>query len=524
MALLGLLSTHGGMASEITDPIRQQILAEISKLVHYPIDFRVLDAIQADFLTVCLFAATCGIVLFTSGESTTYFTSSEVAFLFPSPLTRQELLIYKLLTSLIGITIVSGFMMSFSLFRFELALPRWLGIALTFSFLQLLTMNVAFARQILRERTHLAIRRFLRAIIGLMILIAIYEMKNSIATGKLPAILIAFHESSISQWLLAPFSVFTTMLRIANLSSFLISTAIVLAIDAALLTFAIRLDALSLEAALAFSDKFTARLKRIQTQGISQLFGSTTSKSARLRIPMLPFWGGTGPITWHWMTTTIRSSAHRSWGFVGVLLIVLAVVYMAPTSGQGKMIGPMACLISMVFISNLIGMTQQNDIERVTLLKSLPIRTRSIVLGELIGMVTLLSITQSIFIATSAYFLTDQAFWLLSAGLLIFPINFIQCAVDKLIFYIYPTRMNVGTPGDFRSLGKNMISTILKMLILGGCALLAGLPTLLSVVLFHSPLITVATVAVALFVQCIAIVPLVSMAFDRFDPGVTIVN
>ena len=91
-----------------------------------------------------LFAFTTWAMLFSTGEATVYFTASEVAFLFPAPFQRRQLLTYKLLQSLFGILCLS-LLLSLCFARSLLScLDVFVGAALTLSFIQMLTMNIAF--------------------------------------------------------------------------------------------------------------------------------------------------------------------------------------------------------------------------------------------------------------------------------------------------------------------------------------------------------------------------------------------
>lgn len=481
-------------------------------------------SISNDLLSLGLFVATSCIVLFSAGEASVYFTASEVAFLFPAPVTRKQLLTYKLLKSLMGIIGISVVFMFLSPSRIQTSLFRFAGTVLTIGFLQLLTMNVAFARQILQEKMHLWIRRVLGTILGLVVLIAANHIMPSAAAGDWAAIVKAFHSSVVGQCLLAPFSIFVTMLRTTDLISFLIAFAIVLVIDGSLLFLAYRLDALSLEAAFAISEKVTARLKLMQSKGVWSALGTPTSKVARRRLAPLPFWAGIGPVVWQRMTTTFRASTQLFWLLGAAILVAGGIVYAISNAKQGDTVAPFFGIGAMGYMSLLVCLTLQNDIERVGFLKSLPLRTVSIVLGEMLGFVMFLSTTQLLFMAVLMSCFPQQVLWVFCAMVLTIPLNFLLFAVDKLVFYIYPTRMAKGAPGDFQNSGKQMIFIALKMSILGGCLLVTGLSTLPAALLLQSPLAAVGSFAGVLLIECVAIVPLLSLAFDRFDPGVTMVS
>ena len=61
------------------------------------------------------------------------------------------------------------------------------------------------------------------------------------------------------------------------------------------------------------------------------------------------------------------------------------------------------------------------------------------------------------------------------------------------------------------------------MVLLGASALIVVLAALTGVAL-QSPVAAAASASVVLLLECVALVPLLIMAYDRFDPSVTIVQ
>ena len=123
-----------------------------------------------------LFAFTTWAMLFSTGEATVYFTASEVAFLFPAPFQRRQLLTYKLLQSLGGLVFVSFLLSLFFARSLWLWLGGFAGAVLTLSFVQLLTMNVAFVRQVLEAKFNTLLRRVLGYSVSVWVLIALTQM------------------------------------------------------------------------------------------------------------------------------------------------------------------------------------------------------------------------------------------------------------------------------------------------------------------------------------------------------------
>ncbi|MBC7819972.1 MAG: hypothetical protein IAG10_24070, partial [Planctomycetaceae bacterium] len=179
-----------------------------------------------------LFAFTTWAMLFSTGEATVYFTASEVAFLFPAPFQRRHLLTYKLLQSLLGLMFLS---LILSLF-FARSLLTWvggfLGSVLTLSFIQLLTMNVAFVRQVLEAKSNVLLRRVLGYSVSMWVLIAVTQMVLNAPSGDFMALAISFRGSTAGRWLLAPFDVFARMIFASDPVNFGISTGLVLLLDA----------------------------------------------------------------------------------------------------------------------------------------------------------------------------------------------------------------------------------------------------------------------------------------------------
>ncbi len=467
-----------------------------------------------------LFAFTTWAMLFSTGEATVYFTSSEVAFLFPAPFQRRHLLTYKLLQSCFGILFLS---LMLSLY-FSRSLFSWLsgcvGAALTLTFIQLLTMNVSFVRQVMEAKSDALFRRVLGYSVSVWVLIAVTQMVLNAPSGDFAALALSFRDSTAGRWLLAPFDVFARMIFASDAASFVFSAGLVLVLDLRLLAAAYRLDGLSLEAALAISEKLTARIKRAHSKGAWHMFGSPTSQVARRKIRRLPFWNGIGPIVWQRLTTNLRTSLKLFWVLGGAVLLAGGLTITIhrkapenPFAAAGAGIGVM------IYVSFLISVSMQNEIERVGYLKSLPLRPIAIVLGELLGFVGIMSTVQGLFFLMLCGVLPSIAGWLVCAAVLAWPLNFLLFGIEKFIFYLYPTRMAKGAPGDFQNAGRQMLFMFLKMLLLFGGLSLVGVAVIPGA-MYRSPLLAAIPAIAVLLIECAGLVPLLTYAFHRFDPSV----
>ena len=466
-------------------------------------------------LVVGLFLFTCYSMIFSTGDAVVYFTASEVAFLFPAPLDRKQLLLYALVKGQIAIVGISFGLTFLANSELKMAVPSWIAMVLTMSFLQLLTMTVAFVRQILRLKFHLLIRLSFGLFVGAIVLIAANQIWQSCSGVNLKDYEKHFVESTKAILILAPFRVFAWAIFAPDWVTFLPAASILLVIDLLLRLFAIRLDALSLEASLAITEKMTTRLRLMRTKGVWQAFGAT-SAVARRRIPMFPFWQGLGPVAWERLTTLFRSSNQLIWLLGGAVVFVAGLVCFlgSPWAGVG----------GMTYLSLLVSLTWQNEIEQVGYLKSLPIPSRSIVLGELIGIPILLSIIQLLFVTIEFCFFPSFDGWLLFTMVAMLPMNFLLFGIDKLVFFVYPTRLGKGAPGDFQNAGKQMIFMTFKMALIGLAISMIAIATLPGALFWQSPIACAVPALVVMVIECIALIPILTAAFDRFDPGMTLVS
>ena len=228
-----------------------------------------------------------------------------------------------------------------------------------------------------------------------------------------------------------------------------------------------------------------------------------------------------GPVLWQRLTTTLRSSTKLLWVAAAAITAAGGLVYLFGRIEKGSSIpGPIAGIAALIYMSFLMSMMLHNEVERVSYLKSLPIGSVSIVIGDWIGFPFLLSILQSSFVMSLGFFFPQFAWWLVAGAFLILPLNLLLFGVDKLIFYIYPTRMAKGAPGDFQNAGKQMVFVTMKMLLLGVATFLVVMAALPGALIFGSPFIAAASAGLVLALECAALIPLLVVCFDRFDPSI----
>src|SRR5262249_29612938 len=118
----------------------------------------------------------------------------------------------------------------------------------------------------------------------------------------------------------------------------------------------------------------------------------------RFRLPMLPFWGGVGPIFWRQLVTALRGLGRLAGAlavFVASLIGPLVVITFQSREpwAPGPELGVRA-LVMTVMLSPLLPFDFRGDLDRMPLLKTLPLRPLGVALGQLLTPVLLATVLQ----------------------------------------------------------------------------------------------------------------------------------
>jgi hypothetical protein len=243
----------------------------------------------------------------------------------------------------------------------------------------------------------------------------------------------------------------------------------------------------------------------------------------RWALPSLPYWGGVGPVLWRQLTGAFRALGRLMLALVivGTVLAVLLAGALASEPSKTHQLGAVFGMMAWtsIFITNLVPFDFRGDVDRIALLKTLPIVPWQLTVGQLLAPTLLLSAGQWLALAAMVVGWPDQ--WRAAAAFAVcVPLyNFVLIGLDNLLFLLFPVRMMAATPGDFQALGRNVVLSMGKLIGLGvvlGAGAVVGVPV---GVLTQSVALGVLAGCPVLFVGCVAMVPLVALAFRRFDVG-----
>jgi len=443
------------------------------------------------------------------------FSVAEVDFLFSAPLTRRQLLLYKIAVGMPGLLLLALF---FSVFARGYA-PWWifgfLGIALAALFLQLVGMAVALVSQTVGEYAYTWSRRAALALTLTAVALVLGWAFSGGADGRFFAGMEEFRQSLLGRCLAAPTEPFA---RVITARSFfpelVVWGSLALGIDLALLALVMKLDVNYLEASLAVSQRVYERLQRARR-------GSAWVSSGKAwgSIPPLPWLGGAGPIARIQLIKAARSipNALVFIVVVGTLMLVGAVASSRMPSFPLETLFAPLLMLSLV-LGRTLGCDFRGHLDHMEALKVLPLRPAAVAAGQVVTPILLLTAFQLLLLGAAAPLAESSATLLGAVALFVLPFNAVLLGAENFLFLVFPVRMVSGTAASFQHFGRGIVEMFLKMVLLLVAAAIAGAAGLAAFVLSVGSWIAALAVAWLTLAGIAALlIPCVAWAFRRFD-------
>jgi hypothetical protein len=474
-------------------------------------------------------------VLVSSGERAVYFAPAEVNFLFAGPFGRRQLLAYKIIFSfLVGVPTTLFLTLVFQIHA-AWFVAAYVGLLLAFLFMQLFALSVNLLATAIGARFYTRARRVVLAVLIVGGVAVLFQLGGSPADWNLQVFLERAEQTTAWKIVSRPLSWFIEAFLAERLWPDLVQyAALGLGVNALMVLLVFALDTNYLEAAAASSARLYALRERVR-RGETVGMGASGGKP-RLRLPSLPWLGGVGPIFWRQLTTALRGLGRLALrlGVIGLVLIGPAIAGVQDSSDREVLVGTTGSMVLFmtVFLTALVPFDFRGDVDRLDVLKALPIGTWSLTVGQLLTPVVVLTLVQWTVLAVAGRLLGSLGPLLLAFAVFAPPFNFLLFGLENLLFLLFPSRLLVTTPGDFQAMGRNVLFILGKMLgltIVGLLAfLLGGLTYLLvrqaqeagqlAIALPALDLVCGLVVAWLVLAACaVALVPLVAWAFTKFD-------
>jgi hypothetical protein len=458
-------------------------------------------------------------VLFSPNERAVYFSPAEVQFLFAGPFTRREVLIYKIILSLL-VSVPTALLLG-AVLRFR---DGWLpavllGLLLISIFLQLFTLTLGLLASAVGAGLYSRARKITGVVLTVLTGLAVLEAGRQSGwdwRGLGERII------NTTAWEVAsyPLKVFFDLLLARTWGELWLPLLIGVGVNLALVAAILALDHGYQEASAASSERRYAAIQRLRGKSVGA--EAPTERRSRWTLPTFPHLGGIGPILWRQLTTAFR--------VLGRLMLAVAVIATAlafwlagnfaresPGAVLGAVIGLVAWLS--VFITTLVPFDYRGDLDRIALLKTLPIAPWRLTVGQLLTPVILLTAGQWLALGLLGVMAPGEWPLILACAACVPLFNFVLIGLDNLLFLLFPVRLMAATPGDFQALGRNVLLSMGKLMGLGTIVMLSAMAAVPVGLLTRSIAWGLLAACPVLLVCGVALVPVVSLAFRRFDVG-----
>jgi hypothetical protein len=533
----------------------------------------VIDAI-AFIGGILMFAWTAVLWLVPSQGAALEFTPAEIHFLFPAPVTRRQIVHYKLMRAQLGIffgALVTSFFWGRGLFHPE-GLARLAGFWLLYATLHLHTLGAGFVRTNLIEQGMSGLRRRL---VPLVIVLAIVAGLVAGAVQAWPSLaaaaagitgddgtwsrrgFVAFltrlgevGSRGILGIALLPFTVFPHIVLAQGGREFVGWLAWGLALLLVHYLWVIRADASFEEASVEAAQKKLAR--RAVARDSVRRGGRLPERVRAFPWRLHPRGRPAVAIVWKNVISLVRVTPVRALFVLGVFLLAA----LGWTTGMNEGNAPWVLvasvlLILMALFSALFGpLFVRNDLREdlfhIDALKTFPLRGESVVWGELLAPWSVLAALQLVLLVASmtALVLTGEAgllrlglenvpavgwvFATFLTGMLVLPaVTLAQIALQNAIILLFPAWVALGNSRarGFEASGQRMLtmfgSAAVLALVTLPAAITGGIATwLLAPPLGAASLFIGGTMAAAWIVAEVAVAArFMGRVLDRLDPS-----
>lgn len=434
------------------------------------------------------------------------FRPAEVAFLFPAPIPRRDLLAYQM-ASRLGLALLTALWLTLLLpQRLGGPITGWLGLSLVVAWVEVSKVAAGIAAAAVPDRTALGARVAAGTAIALVLAPA---WRATAGAGPLQERLATFAGTGPVRVLTAPARPFIDAVTATDLRAFLPPALLAAAMIAGLGGLALTWDFPWTEAALG-----RRRDGRAKPEGRRPARGGYS-------LPHLPFLGGAGPLARRQLVELGRTP--RALLAPAIVPAAMACSFAWALRGAGPtalaaLSPPVVMAILLPVLMHRGGFDFHRDLDRMAWLKSLPVPAGAVAAGQVLPSAAALLLTQGVGAAATLAVGGRLAPEVLAAlAVVLPPLAFVVAATDNAVFLLVPYRPPSPGDGGLPIRGRLMLHAFARMASLGavlGSAALAG------VVAGWSTGSTVAGFAAAtawLYALCVPALWVVTEMFRRFD-------
>ncbi|HSY80663.1 MAG TPA: putative ABC exporter domain-containing protein [Gemmatimonadaceae bacterium] len=476
------------------------------------------------------------------------FTPAEIQLLFPAPLRRRDLILYRLLRVQISMLVSAAFI-SLLLWRsrgagYPLALPlRMIGLWILFATSFMHQMGVTLVRTAAAQRGR-GLARNLPALVVVSTAIGLlaYSLAPALLSihslGDVSGALERIGDAStkpIPSAILAPFRWVIAPAYAESTHAWLVAIGPAVLLLVFHYVWVLRADAVFEDAAV---DASARRAARLRARAATTRPATTNTRTLVRLSPYGPAWSA---IVWKNVTAAARGlklTATIRFTFVLVITFSVwrAVGFQAAKESSPVVLVGLAALVAVAYLALAGPLTIRNDLRadlaHLPMLRTYPLHGRTVVFAEVLSSTLTLTAMQVALLAIAFGTLTEwpiaERFGVLLAAIVILPVvNLMSLTIQNAIALLVPAWVRIGGPLDsgqiaFEALGQRALGAIAALIALAialAPATVAGVAV--TAVVGMSPLAVTLGLAVGLAVagaELALAMRWLGGLFDRTDP------
>ncbi len=466
------------------------------------------------------------------------WTPCELQILKTAPIDRPELIGYRLLTTVYSVLLKAACFVLVMMPDLNFLLAGFAGSVLGLAFCEFVKTAAEVVLHGTGKRGRLISRMLAATGITSLLVVCIAKTASQPDAAEMLAtpaawkflLSIAYAAGQLTQdgcgaIIASPFRIFSKVMLTQTLDTVLIGNTLN----------ACALAAGSFWAALNADRWMVGSRQRLERRSLqtakSMSAGAGPARSRRTRRLAVPrHLCGIGSLAWRQFLSAWH---YRSSIFFSFLLPV--ILCCVPLFAKNNRLGtPIFLVASVAFYSYLLlpaalMLDFRRDVDRLALLKTLPVSTIHIVIGQLIAPVVLCSVFQGIVFLIAASMGATSATWLLLCWVGFIPMNLMIMAFENLIFLLHPYRRNKeGIDVFLRTIltftGKGLVwgaGAALVLLLAMGCNYVATQVLVTSAIspAVMTTLLLIGVCSVLVISISTVLIGVMARLFDQYDPA-----
>jgi hypothetical protein len=180
----------------------------------------------------------------------------------------------------------------------------------------------------------------------------------------------------------------------------------------------------------------------------------------------------------------------------------------------------MLMMMSLFMLPQMLQFDFRGDLERLDVLKTLPMTAGAVALGQLVTPVIFATLLELPLVAAIGVMQGQWNFTLTAVALILPSVNLLVFALENLVFLWYPHRLTALGAADFQMIGRQLIMMAVKMTaVFFGGGLAAGVGALAWWLTDKSWTAFLAGSWLVVTALGLSLLPFIAHAFRRFDPS-----